>query len=500
MSILLWISLSTILLYLLYKATKPSKTLAPPGPPRLPLIGNLHQFLAAGNLPAYLWELSKKHGPIVHLELGSLPVVVVSSAELAKQVLKTQDQSFCTRPKFLGQQRLSYASMDMAFAPYGDYWRELRKIASVHLLSARKVQSFRPVREEEVSRMINKISSISSEREGVVNLSEMAIALGSSLICRIAFGRGCEDGYGEAKQLGFGEMLREAQGVLASLSMSDFFPWLGWVDWINGYGSWVERTYKNLDGFYQELINEHLDPKRKEKEKDVVDALIQLKEERSLSIDFDWRSVKAMLMNIFIGATDTSAATTVWVMTALIKAPKIMSKLQQEIRNLAGQKGRVDEDDLPQLPYLKAVINETFRLHPPIPLLMPREAMQRCTLHGYEIEPKTVVYVHAGAVARDPECWKDPDEFVPERFLNSDIDDVKGQDFGFLPFGAGRRMCPGSVMGIVNVELAVANLLYSFDWETLKGMKVEDIDEESHPGITMHKKRPLLLVAKRYSP
>ncbi|XP_047940099.1 6,7,8-trihydroxycoumarin synthase-like [Salvia hispanica] len=498
MSLFLCIVLPIIFLYLLlHKTTKSIKTKSPPGPPRLPFIGNLHQFLAAGNLPPYLTKLSKKHGPIIHLKLGSIPVVVVSSPKLAEQVLKTQDLSFCSRPKFLGQQKLSYGSMDIAFAPYGHYWREMRKITSVHLLSLKKIHTFRSIRDEEVSRMIAKISRIcDGESEGVVNLSEMALSLGSNLICRIAFGRGYE--YDESKQQRFGEILREAQAVMASLSVSDFYPSLSWVDRLNGYAEWVETTYKNLDEFYQELIDDHLDPNRKEKEKDMVDLLLQLKEEKSFTFDFNYKNIKALLMNIFVGATDTSAATTVWVMTALMKAPKIMKKLQEEIRNLEAKKGIIDEDDLPRLSYLKAVINETFRLHPPIPILMPRQAMQRCTLHGYQIEPKTVVYVNAWAVARDPDYWQHPDEFVPERFFSSSTNiDQKGQDFGFLPFGAGRRMCPGSPMGIKHVEVAVANLLYSFDWVMPKG---SNLDEESHPGITMHKKKPLLLVPKRYSP
>ncbi|XP_047950597.1 6,7,8-trihydroxycoumarin synthase-like isoform X1 [Salvia hispanica] len=479
-----------------HQTTKPPKTL-PPGPPRLPLIGNLHQFLFAGDLPTYLWKLSKKHGSIIHLKLGSISAIVVSSPKLAKQVLKIQDSSFCSRPTFLGQQKLSYNNMDMGFSPYGDYWREMRKMTSIHLLSAGKIQSFRPIREEEVSLMIANIGKIcDGEREGgVVDLSEMALSLGSSLICRIAFGRGHEDEESK-KERRFGESLREAQGVLASLCVSDFFPWLSWVDRLNGYRDWIDATYEKLDVFYQEIIDDHLDPKRKsenENEEDIVDILIKLKEEKSLSVDIN---IKALLVNIFTGATDTSAAATVWVMTALMKAPQIMNKLQQEIRNLAGKKGRVDEDDLPQLPYLKAVINETFRLYPPIPLLM-RQAMQRSTLQGYQIEPKTVIYVNAWAVARDPEYWEDPDKFVPERFLDIDTDVATGQDFGFLPFGAGRRMCPASLMGLVNVELAVANLVYCFDWEMPKGMKVEDIDVESLPGITVHKKIPLLLVPKR---
>ncbi|XP_047950599.1 6,7,8-trihydroxycoumarin synthase-like isoform X3 [Salvia hispanica] len=270
-----------------HQTTKPPKTL-PPGPPRLPLIGNLHQFLFAGDLPTYLWKLSKKHGSIIHLKLGSISAIVVSSPKLAKQVLKIQDSSFCSRPTFLGQQKLSYNNMDMGFSPYGDYWREMRKMTSIHLLSAGKIQSFRPIREEEVSLMIANIGKIcDGEREGgVVDLSEMALSLGSSLICRIAFGRGHEDEESK-KERRFGESLREAQGVLASLCVSDFFPWLSWVDRLNGYRDWIDATYEKLDVFYQEIIDDHLDPKRKsenENEEDIVDILIKLKEEKSLSV------------------------------------------------------------------------------------------------------------------------------------------------------------------------------------------------------------------------
>ncbi|KAL1548114.1 6,7,8-trihydroxycoumarin synthase-like isoform X1 [Salvia divinorum] len=235
-------------------------------------------FLLAGDLPTYLWKLSKKHNPIIQLKLGSISAIIVSSPELAKQVLKTQDLLFCTRPTFLGQQKLSYNNMDMGFSPYGDYWREMRKLTSIHLLSA-----------------------------------------GSSLICRIAFGRGHES----RKERRFGEILREAQGVLASLCVSDFFPSLSWVDRLNGYRDWIDTTCEKLDVFYQEIINDHLDPKRQRKnenenEEDIVDILINLKDEKSLSVDIN---IKALLVSIFTGATDTSAAATVWVMTTLMKAP-----------------------------------------------------------------------------------------------------------------------------------------------------------------------------------
>lgn len=181
-----------------------------------------------------------------------------------------------------------------------------------------------------------------------------------------------------------------------------------------------------------------------------------------------------------------------------MKNPKTMKKVQDEIRSLIGKRGFVDEDDIQQLPYLKAVVKEMMRLQPTVPLLVPRETVHKCTLGEYEIAEKTLVYVNAWAIGRDPEAWEKPLEFHPERFLDTCID-MKGQDYELIPFGAGRRICPGIFMGIANVELSLANLLYKFDWEMPDGMKREDIDTDNVlPGIAVHKREHLCLMAKKY--
>ncbi|PIN04154.1 Cytochrome P450 CYP2 subfamily [Handroanthus impetiginosus] len=486
-----------IITYLLHKTTCniPAKTPVPPGPPGLPLIGNLHQFATAKNIHVYLWKLSKKYGPLMHMKFGPVPVLIISSPQLAKQVLKTQDLSFCGRPRLLGQQKLSYNCMDMAFSPYGSYWRELRKITAVHLFSLKKIQSFRAIREDEIYRMVKKISSFADE---VVNLSEIAMAMASTLIFRIAFSKRYDEKGSEIRR--FDELLHEAQALMATVFVSDYFPKFSWVDKLTGLINRLNKTFKDLDLLYQEFIDEHLDPKRLERMEendDILDILIRLKEEKLCSIDLNWDIIKALLMNIFIGSTDTSVASSIWTMTALMKAPLAMKKAQAEIRNSVGKKGKVDEDDLQKLPHLKAVINETLRMYPPAPMLIPRETIEKCVLEGYEIQPKTVVYINGWAIARDPEYWEDPNEFMPERFLNSNID-VKGQDFGVIPFGSGRRICPGMFMGLANMELIVANLLYSFDWEFPPGIQAEDIDTNVLRGLTMHKKNALFLVPRKF--
>ena len=202
------------------------------------------------------------------------------------------------------------------------------------------------------------------------------------------------------------------------------------------------------------------------------------------------------MQTVFVGGTDTSAATVIWDMTFLMKNPRSMKKVQEEVRNLIGNKSFVNEDDIQGFPYLKAVIKETFRLQPTVPLLVQRETIRKCNIGGYAIPAKTLVFLNAWAVGRDPEAWENPGEFYPERFIGSSID-YKGLDFELIPFGAGRRGCPGMYMGIATVELALANLLYKFDWEITTGMNKEDLDFDVIPGITMHKKTALCLVARK---
>ncbi|KAH6798530.1 hypothetical protein C2S51_035014 [Perilla frutescens var. frutescens] len=381
------------------------------------------------------------------MKLGSVPVIVVSSPEMAKEILKTHDLAFCSKPSVLGQQKLSYNGSDIGFAPYSESWRELRKICVVHLFSNKQVQSFRPIREEEVFRMIGNLSATASSG-GVANLSEITLSLTSSLICRAAFGKKISD----ERESRFDELMIECQAMQVGFFVSNYLPWFGWVDKLSGMISRLDRVFKDLDEFFQELIDEHLGSR-----------------------------------------TDTGAATIIWTMTALIQKPTIMEKLQKDIREVAGDRGRVNEDDLPKLPYLKAVIKETLRLYPPTPLLLPRESMEDCNIKGYTIRAKTLVYINTWAIARDPEYWESPNEFVPERFLDSTID-IIGQDFQVIPFGGGRRGCPGIAMGLAIVELAVANLLYSFDWELPPGISKQDTDTDVLPGLTMHKKHPLCLV------
>lgn len=288
MILVLSIALAIILIF--YILTR-AKTTLPPGPRPLPLIGNLHQLGMAADPHIYLHQLSKKYGPIIHMKLGSIPVLVIYSAKLAKQVLKTQDLAFCSRPKLLGQQKLSYNSSDLVFTPYNLDWREMKKITHIHLLSNKRIQSFRPIREQEVSRMITRISS---NDQAILNLSEVAMAASSRMVCRVAFGKRYEEAGPGMRR--FHQILKGFDSLTTSFFVSDYFPGLSLVDKMSGRVNSVDAVCKVMDSFYQELIDEHLESRRMEEEEDMLAVLIKLKEDHSSYSALTWDSIKALLM------------------------------------------------------------------------------------------------------------------------------------------------------------------------------------------------------------
>ncbi|XVF14554.1 hypothetical protein REPUB_Repub09cG0071400 [Reevesia pubescens] len=463
----------------------------PPGPPRLPILGNLHQL---GKLPHQsLHKLSQKYGPIMFLKLGSTPTIVVSSAQMAKEVMNTHDLDCCSRPISPGPKRLSYNHLDVAFTPYSGYWREMRKLFIFELLSMKRVQSIGYVRDFEVDKLI---TSLSKAFPNPVNLNEKIFALGDGIIGTVAFGK--IYGKNQFTYQAFQHVLDEAMNMLASFSAEDFFPTIGRsIDFLTGLNARRERIYKELDAYFEMVLNQHLDPNRpKPEHEDFVDILVQLLKDQSLSLTKD--HVKAILLDTFVGGIDTSAITMLWAMSELIKNPRVTKKVQNEIRSTIGKKAKVDGESVANLKYLKMVVKETFRLHPPATLLIPRETMRHCKIGGYDIFPQTRILVNAWAIGRDPVSWENPEEFYPERFEDKDTD-FRGAHFELVPFGAGRRICPGLAMATTNIEFTLANLLYCFDWEVPSGIKREDISMEEEGGLTFHRKTPLSLIPIRYN-
>ncbi|KAM5567989.1 hypothetical protein ABKV19_015849 [Rosa sericea] len=495
--LILWLLFLLLLpIVLLSTKKKPQKHL-PPSPPKLPIIGNLHQFAQSGSSPHQnLWRLSKKYGPVMLLHLGRIPTLVISSSEAAKHVLKDNDLHCCSRPALTGTRRLTYNYLDIAFSPYGEYWRDIRKLCVLELFSVKRVQSYRSIREEEVVKMI---SSISEKSTRTVDLTEKLFALMGSITFRIVFGTSFEGSDFDHHR--FHQVLHEISTMLAGFSAADYLPsYIGCIiDRISGRMRNFERVSGEVDRFFQQVIDDHLKPGRTQQEHDdIVDVLLKIVREQTAfgAAQLGHDNIKAVLLDLFLGGIDTGAITMVWAMAELARKPRVMNKAQEEVRNLVGKKGKVTESDTEQLQYLKMIVKETLRLHPPAPLILPRETMSPFKVLGYDVEPKALILINDWALSRDSRFWRDPEEFIPERFDDSSVD-FKGQHFEFLPFGAGRRMCPGIYMGTTTVELGLANMLYCFNWKLSEGMKEEDINMEETTGslsITISKKTSLDLV------
>ncbi|EFH48399.1 CYP71B11 [Arabidopsis lyrata subsp. lyrata] len=473
---------------IIVRNTRTTKTNLPPGPPRLPIIGNLHQL---GSKPhRSMFKLSEKYGSLMSLKFGNVSTVVASTPETVKEVLKTFDVECCSRPYMTYPARFTYNLKDLGFSPYSTYWREVRKMTVVELYTAKRVKSFQHTRKEEVASLVDFIKQAAS-LEKSVNLNNKLMKLAGSVICRVAFGINLK---GSKLENTYEEVIQGTMEVVGSFAAADYFPVIGTIiDRITGLHSKCEKIFKAMDAFFDQSIKHHLED---ESIKDDITALL-LKMERGETglgeFQLTRDHTKGILFNILNAGIDTTAQVMTWVMTHLIKNPRILKKAQAEVREVIKNKDDIAEEDIERLEYLKMVIKETLRINPALPFLIPREASKDIEIGGYDIPKKTWIYVNIWALQRNPNVWKDPEAFIPERFMDSEID-YKGLNFELLPFGSGRRMCPGIGMGMALVHLTLINLLYRFDWKLPEGMKVEDVDLEESYGLVCPKKVPLQLI------
>ncbi|XP_057819505.2 cytochrome P450 71AU50 [Cryptomeria japonica] len=455
----------------------------PPGPRPWPVIGNLHLL---GSLPhKSLAELGNKYGPIMFLRLGSVPTVVASSPAMAKEFLKTHDLIFANRPPSATGKYLACERRDVAQAPYGEYWRQMRKLCTIELLTAKRTDSFRWVREEEVRAMVRSLWEESEKGVRCVDLRKPISSLTLNIICRMFAGRTYSD-----HELGGGkwflQMVAEIMHLSGVIVVGDFIPSLAFLDW-RGYCRRMQDARKVFDEFFDKLIDEHVERRRSKKsdDPDIVDVLLDMAESETAEIQVSRIHIKAIIMDMLSAGVETSATTIEWAMTEMLRNPQVMERAQQEIELEVGRDRIVRESDLVNLDYLRCVVKETFRLHPPAPLLIPHESTQGCNVGGYYIPPKTRLLVNVWAIGRDESVWEDPLEFKPERFIGSSID-VKGHHFEMLSFGTGRRQCPGIAMGLSVVHLAVAQLIHCFHW-SVEG----DLDRDEECGLTVPRKFPI---------
>ncbi|KAK1372909.1 putative flavonoid 3'-monooxygenase [Heracleum sosnowskyi] len=462
----------------------------PPGPRGLPLIGHLHLL---GKQPhRTLYELSKKYGPIMSLRLGSIPAIVVSTPAASELFLKTHDTVFASRPKSQAADYLWYGTKGMIFTEYGTYWRNVRKFCTLELLSATKTASMAGMRREELVLLVESLKVAARDRE-VVDLSQKMALLMEDMTCRMLFGKSRDE------RFDLNAIIHELTIVVGAFNVADFIPFLGALD-LQGLTRRIKQIGKAVDTVLETIIDEHEQDASdgyNKLERDFVDVLLSLKNSPSstheqLAQHMDRSTIKAIVLDMILGTIDTSQIVVTWIMSELLRHPRVMKQLQNQVQNVVGDCEFVEESHVSKLDYLDMVVKESLRLHPVATLLTPHESVEDIVIDGYYIKKKSRIIVNTWGLGQDPKNWSENvNEFLPERFIGSNID-YTGNNFQLIPFGSGRRGCPGIPLGVIMVKLVVTQLVHTFDWELPFGMSADELDMEELFGITVPRATHLL--------
>ncbi|XP_057510751.1 trimethyltridecatetraene synthase-like [Actinidia eriantha] len=467
----------------------------PPGPKPWPIIGNLN---LVGSIPHQSFhKLSKIYGEIMQLKFGSFPVVVVSSTEMAKQILQIHGETFASRPVTAASKYISYNFSDMLWAPYGPYWRQARRIYLNELFSHKRLDSYEYIRVEERHALVSRLFSLSGDKIAVkehivhfalTNMSRMT--LGDKY-----FSESQSESSSKVKFEELKEMVDEWFLLNGVSNIGDWIPWLSFLD-LQGYVKRMKALFKKLDRFHDHVIGDHKARREVQKglgAKDMVEIVLQLADDPNLEVNINSDCVKGLLQDPILGGTDTLASTVEWAISELLKQPHLLRKATQDLDTVVGREKWVGESDMQNLPFIDAIVKETMRLHPAATLLAPHFSTHDCKIAGYDIPKGTIVFVNVWSIGRDPRYWDEPNKFLPERFLGSEID-VKGHNFELLPFGSGRRMCPAYRLGMKMIGSTLANLLHGFNWKLPENVKPEDVDMDEQYAFTTHRANPIIAV------
>ncbi|KAK3425443.1 hypothetical protein EUGRSUZ_F02405 [Eucalyptus grandis] len=465
-----------------------------------PITGHLH--LLGGPDPAYitLGQMADKYGPIFSIKLGSQRAIVVSGSELAKECFTTNDKAFCNRPKYLAAKLLGYNYAMFGFSPYGPYWRHVRKIATLELLSNHTLENLRHVREAVVRASTKEAYERSNAQENTpIEMKSWFNALTFNLIFKMVVGKQYDGTTASEEDEGQNDRCRIALKSFFELGgqfvASDVLPFFRWLD-IGGYVKAMKRTAKELDDVVGGWLDEH---KRKracgeaEGDRDFMDVMLSILGTADVLPSYDADTInKATCLALISGGTDTTAVTLTWALSLLLNNRHVLKQAQQELDSQIGRERRVTESDIKNQVYIQAIIKETLRLYPAAPLSVPHESVKDCTIGSYRVPAGTRLLLNISKLHWNPLVWPAPLEFRPERFLTTHKDlGVWGQNFEYLPFGSGRRMCPGVSFALQVLHIVLATLLHSFEIETAS---VGPADMRAGMGITSPKVTPLEVV------
>ncbi|CAH9100578.1 unnamed protein product [Cuscuta epithymum] len=494
--------IAAYLLILLRKLLpKRNKKLLPPSPLALPVIG--HLYLIRDALHHSLASLSAKYGPVLLLRFGCRSVLVVSSPSAIEECFTKNDIVFANRPATMAGDRLTYNYTAFVFAPYGNLWRVQRRFAVVELFSTVSLQRSSVIREEEVRSLVRSLRTLSAGNHSgrtSVDLNSLAATLTFNAMMRLVAGKRWveEEDMGRARGR---EIIKELRGIffasLAVMNACDFFPVLRLIGF-RGMEKKLIMFHKKRDEFLNGMLGEFREKRslfsesdggKKNRDDDkstIIGTLLSLQESEPEFYTDD--VIKSTILMMFVAGTETSSATIEWAMSLLLANPEVMQKLRSEIDNYIGPDQRlINELDIPKLPYLRGVVKETLRLYPPAPLLLPHCSTEDCVVAGYDVPKNTILLVNVWGMHRDPTVWEEPEKFMPERFEEAS-EEKEGFNYKFVPFGLGRRACPGNNMGLRTVGVALATLVQCFHWE----ISTEKDDRgESRSASILQRAKPL---------
>ncbi|KAJ9705504.1 hypothetical protein PVL29_003509 [Vitis rotundifolia] len=481
--LLLCMPLVLCLFFLQFLRPSSHATKLPPGPTGLPILGSLLQI---GKLPHHsLEKLAKIHGPLITLRLGSITTVVASSPQTAKLILQTHAQNFLDRPV---PEAIDSPQGTIGWIPVDHVWRSRRRVCNNHLFTSHSLDSLQHLRYKKVEQLLQHIRKHCVSGTPV-DIGLLASATNLNVLSNAIFSVDLVDPGFESAQ-DFRDLVWGIMEDAGKFNISDYFPMFRRFDLLG-----VKRdTFPSYRRFY-EIVGDIIKGRIKcrasnpaSRNDDFLDVILDQCQEDGSS--FDSENIQVLIVELFYAGSDTSTITTEWAMTEFLRNPGVMQKVRQELSEVIGAGQMVRESDMDRLPYFQAVVKETLRLHPAGPLLLPFKAKNDVELCGFTIPSNSHVLVNMWAIARDPSYWEDPLSFLPERFLGSKMD-YRGQDFEYIPFGAGRRICPGMPLAVRMVQLVLASIIHSFNWKLPEGTTPLTIDMREHCGATLKKAIPL---------
>ncbi|KAL0717479.1 hypothetical protein Bca4012_066801 [Brassica carinata] len=481
--IFIFLCFFSLLCYTLF-FRKPKDFPLPPSPPSLPIIGHLHIFLSVP-IHRSFHKLSSKYGSVLYLRIFNSPIVLVSSASVAYEIFRAHDVNISSRGFPPTEASLFAGSFSFISAPNGDYWKFMKKVIVTNLLGPQALKRSQSVRADELDRFYNNLFEKAVKKE-TVEIFEEAMKLTNDSICKLIMGRCCPEEKGVVERVK--GLVTELDVLSKTVLLENLLP--SWVQKL--VLSLFKKKMEVLSNSFNELLEKTLvEHERKQGKhhhgKDLMDVLLAACGDENAAYKITRNHIKSFCVDLLFAGTTTPAIPIEWILAEIIKSPKTLERLRGELDSVVGTKRLIQETDLPNLPYLQAVVKEGLRLHPPEPIF-ERFSQEGFKVGGFYVPEKTSLMVNAYAVMRDPNYWVDPDEFKPERFLEEE--ERKEQALKYIAFGSGRRGCPGENLSHIFIGTAIGVMVQGFEWR----FKEEKVNmEETIVGLSLTMAHPLKL-------